>query len=257
MSSEENNNKGDGKMNMNVGDVDRELNRRVNDFKQGGFSPQHSGKNSAIFKNYDDVELIVTNLTFDDISQFLMDNIQEINPVNISWERYEYRKILSNINRNDDTAIDTVIKITGAHYQDGDFLDGFEVIPILQFKKMDAVRKISIEENLGALAREVYHIDFNKIKNKNRKFFPKYGMISSIDNVNNIVSVNVNIINVIVNALGFDPKYFGKPHERNKLFITANQKFMDRKFRVGICKNKYLEKNENGLFVGNISVMDI
>jgi tRNA-binding EMAP/Myf-like protein len=210
-------------------------------FNDRDFSPQHSGVNLGSVKEYDEPELLVTNLSYQAISDFLLENIQEIKPEKVNWERFDIESLASQIQVDSEAAIDTICKISGANYRDGRFTDFFDAIPILVFKKLDVVEKLSVDEDLGALSREEYEIDFSKIKQKNRRFFPSHGMVASVDKVNELVSVNVNIISVIVSALGYDPARFGRPSERNKLFLYTKQQPQSRNFKIAIANNKFLD----------------
>ncbi|MFW6015192.1 MAG: hypothetical protein ACOCRK_01995 [bacterium] len=212
-------------------------------FNDRTFSPQGGGINLGSVKDYDEPELLVTNLSYQAVSDFLLENIQEIKPVTVNWERLDIDRLKSQFPMSE-AAVDTIAKIAGANYDfsTGEFKDFFDAIPILVFKKMDVVDQVSVDENLGAVARKEYEIDFSKIKLKNRRFFPTHGMVASVDKVNELVSVHVNIISVIVSALGYEPTRFGKPQERNKLFPYINQQPQARNFKIAIANNKFLDE---------------
>lgn len=213
-------------------------------FKGKTFSPQGPGISLAEFKQYDQPELLVTNLSYQAVSDFIMDNIQEIKPVNVNWERLDIDKLKNQFPVGSEAAVDTIAKIAGANfdYNTREFCDFFDAIPILVFKKMDVVNPVSVNDNLGAVSRKEYEIDFSKIKQKNRRFFPTHGMVASVDEVNELVSVNINIISVIVSALGFNPANFGRPSERNKLFPYIKQNPQSRNFKISIASNKFLDE---------------
>lgn len=212
--------------------------------KQYGPGPNSPRANMGKLVDYDDPQMIVTNLSYNAIEEFLFDSIQEINPVDVVWEKVDYDSLIGNIRPDSDTAIDTISKITGAAYdgREGAFTGGYEVIPVLIFDKMSVVDRVDYNENLGAISRELYQLDFNKIKGRNKRFFPRYGMVTYSDNVNGLVQAHVNIMSVIISAIGFDPQDFGRIHERDKLYLNAFQDDNRENFKVTIAKNKYMDE---------------
>ena len=204
-------------------------------------SPQDSGINMAAVQDYAEAIMTVSKITYDSVSEFLMDSIQELKPMKVLWERYNYDKLTRSIKPDTAQAVDTISKITGAkfHPSDNSWSGGFDAVPILVFQKHDIVREINYDDNLGAVSRQMWELDFNKLQRKNKKFFPKYGMVTSHDELNNLVQVNVNIINVLISALGFDPSEFGSPDKKDKLFLYPKQEPAKKQFKITVLKNKY------------------
>lgn len=203
-------------------------------------SPQSGGLNPAKFEEYGETVLSTIDLSYDEISKFLMDAVQELNPTKVEWIRYSHDKLTQSVKADNRAAIDTIVKITGANYRNGKLVNGFEAIPILVFDQRDVLKSVDYNDNLGAISRDMYELDFDKIKKRNKKFFPRYGMVTSYDQANNLVRVHVNIINVIISALGYEPGDFGSPKEMDKLYLFPKQDPKNETFKVSVINNKYL-----------------
>ena len=200
---------------------------------------------------YDEPIMILTSMGYEDITDFVMDTIQEVNPVKVVWERFNYSRLTKSIRADSETAIDTISKITGAKYNrsQGGFEGGFDDIPILVFDERDVVIEESYDENLGGISRKSFKLDFSKIQNKNKKYFPKYGMVTSHDKTGGLIRVHLNIINVLISALGYEPSDFGPREQQDKKYLYPKQNSKSEHFRIAIVENKFYDRKIEDLLV--------